>query len=53
MAALCPSESLHDQFLKLFGEVDTFGMWDGKLVFVLKDGAGEMRFQNGGVAEKP
>jgi len=49
---LCPPGSLHDQFLRLMGQMDTFGMLDGKLVFVLKDGAGEMRFQNGGAAEK-
>ena len=46
--AMCPPESLHDQFLQLLGEVDTFGMRDDKLVFTLKDEAGEMRFQNGG-----
>lgn len=51
--ALCPPGSLHDQFLRLLGQVDTFGSLDGKLVFVLKDGAGEMRFQNGGVVEEP
>jgi heat shock protein HslJ/uncharacterized protein YraI len=51
--ALCGPESLHDQFLQLLGQVDTFGMTDGKLIFMLKDGAGEMRFQNAGPAEKP
>ena len=51
--AMCPPESLHDQFMRLLGQVDTFGMLDGMLVFTLQDGAGEMRFQNGGMAEKP
>ena len=50
--ALCPPGSLHDQFLRLLGQVDTFGSLDGRLVLVLKDGAGEMRFQNGGTAEQ-
>jgi heat shock protein HslJ len=46
--AMCPPESLHDQFLMLLGDVDTFGMQDDQLVFTLKDDAGEMRFQNAG-----
>jgi len=50
--ALCPPGSLHDQFLRLLGQVDMFGGRDGKLVFVLKDSASEMRFRNGGVSEK-
>jgi len=50
--ALCPPGSFHDQFLRLIGQADMFGGLDGNLVFVLKDSAGEMRFQNGGVAEK-
>ena len=51
--AMCPPESLHDTFLALLGEIDTFGMADDKLVFILKENAGEMRFANGGQAEKP
>lgn len=51
--AMCPSDSLSDQFIRLLGEVDTFGMQDGKLVFTLMESAGEIRFQNGGMAEKP
>ncbi len=51
--AMCPPDSLVDQFIRLLGQVDTFGMLDGRLVFTLKDGAGEMRFQNGGIAEEP
>ncbi len=50
---ICSDKSLEPQYLSLLGEVDTFGMLDGKLVFVLKDSAGEMRFQNSGMAEKP
>lgn len=50
---ICSDESLEPQYLSLLGQVASFGMLDGKLVFVLKDGAGEMRFQNGGMAEKP
>lgn len=51
--AMCPPESLVDQFMRLLGQVDSFGMLDGKLVFTLMDGAGEMRFQIGGIAEVP
>ncbi len=51
--ALCPPESLSDQFVRLLAEVDTYGMQDGRLVLTLNDGAGEMRFQNGGMAEVP
>lgn len=51
--AMCSPESQHDQFLQLLGQVDIFGMLDGKLVLVLKENAGGMRFQNGGPAEMP
>ena len=50
---ICSDESLEPQYLMLLGQVASFGMADGKLVFVLKDSAGEMRFRNGGTAEKP
>ncbi len=51
--AMCPPESLHDQYLALLGEIDTFGMTGDKLAFTLKEDAGEMRFNNGSPAEKP
>lgn len=51
--AMCPSELLHDTFLSLLGEIDTFGMADDKLVLTLKKDGGEMRFANGGPVEKP
>ena len=50
---ICSDESLEPQYLMLLGQIATFGMLDGKLVFVLKDSAGEMRFQDGGPTEKP
>ena len=50
---ICSDESLEPQYLSFLGQVDTFGIADGKLIYILKDGAGEMRFQNGGLAEKP
>ena len=49
---ICSEESLEPQFLGYLTQV-TFGMREGKLVFVLPEGAGEMRFQNGGPAEMP
>jgi heat shock protein HslJ len=51
--AMCPPESLYDQYLALLGQVESFAEENGKLVLVLKDGAGVMRFNNGGPAEKP
>jgi len=51
--AMCLPESQHDIFLQFLGQVDSFGRRDGKLVFSLKNNAGEMHFQNGGVAAKP
>jgi uncharacterized protein YraI/heat shock protein HslJ len=50
---ICSETSLEPQYLSFLGQVDSFGLADGKLVFVLKGGAGEMRFQNSGMAEKP
>ncbi len=49
--AMCAPESLHDPYLSLLGEIDTFGLAGDKLVFTLKADAGEMRFVNGGPAE--
>ena len=51
--AMCAPESLHDPFLSLLGEIDTFGLAGDKLAFTLKEDAGEMRFVHGGPAEKP
>ena len=51
--AMCPPDSLHDTYLALLGEIDTFGMVDDKLVFSLKANSGEMRFANGGPAKLP
>jgi heat shock protein HslJ len=50
---ICSEDSLEPQFLSLLGQVGSFGMADGRLVLVLLNEAGEMRFQDGGVAEKP
>ena len=50
---ICSEESLEPQYLSFLGQVDRFGMLDGKLVLMLMDDAGEMRFQNGGMPEKP
>jgi len=51
--AMCPPESLHDQFLALLGQVEKFGMDKDQLAFVLSDGAGQMNFSNGGTAQRP
>jgi heat shock protein HslJ len=51
--AMCPPESLHDQFLALLGQMKEFGMTGDKLVLTPKQGAGEIHFSNGGAAEKP
>jgi heat shock protein HslJ len=51
--AMCPPESLYDQYLARLGDVEGFGMTAGKLVLSLKEDAGEMYFANGGLAEKP
>jgi heat shock protein HslJ/uncharacterized protein YraI len=50
---ICSEESLEPQYLSILGQVDRFGMVDAKLVLMLMEDAGEMRFQNGGIAEKP
>ncbi len=50
--AMCPPESLHDQYIALLNSIDTFGISDDKLALTLKEAAGEMRFANAGPAEK-
>jgi heat shock protein HslJ len=50
--AECGPDSLYNQFLILLGYVESFGMRDGNLVFILEDN-GRMEFQNGGTAEQP
>jgi heat shock protein HslJ len=51
--AMCPPESLHDQYLALLDQVQTFGVSNDRLVLTLKEDAGEMRFSNSGPTEKP
>ena len=48
--AMCPPDSLHDQFLALLGQVDTAAMDKSRLVLALKGEAGRMVFDYGGPA---
>ena len=51
--AACGESSLDQQFLKWLGQVGSFGMDGDQLVLGLKDEAGHMSFNHGGMAEVP
>ncbi len=46
--AACPPDSLHDPFLEMLGNVDSYGLRDVTLVLQLRDAAGELLFTSAG-----
>jgi heat shock protein HslJ len=51
--SVCGEDSLHDQYLKMLGNVGAFFVDEGRLVLNLKANAGTMIFTNGGPAPQP
>ena len=48
--ATCPPETLHDTYLQLLSQVDSYAVQGGRLELILADDAGHMVFGNAGPA---
>jgi heat shock protein HslJ len=51
--ALCGEDSLHDEYLRMLGNVGTYVIDDGRLLLNLKAEGGSMVFADGGPASQP